>query len=366
MPKRKDQDGLYQRGDSPHWWASYTNASGQRTRRSTQTAHRKDAEAILAKWRLEIYQQKHWDAPPSHTFDELMLNYLKETQARKRSAERDVRCAAWLYPHLTGRELATLTVGDIYAYWQKRRDAQIKDATIRRELSLLSAALNHARIRWGWKVDNPVEGHLPPASEGRLRWIRQDEAQALINAAGAEPRSPHLPDFIRLALNTGCRKNELLGLEWSRVNLQDNLIYLETHHTKTRQRRAIPLNREARSALINRARFRAEQCPDSNWVFCDQNGQRIANVRRSFETACRRINLEDFTIHDLRHTCAAWLVSAGVALAEIRDLLGHASITMTERYAHLAPENIRAAVEMLDSVSRSSHAPKIDRKRKTV
>jgi site-specific recombinase XerD len=59
-------------------------------------------------------------------------------------------------------------------------------------------------------------------------------------------------------------------------------------------------------------------------------------------------------------------VSAGVALAEIRDLLGHASITMTERYAHLAPENIRAAVEMLDSVSRSSHAPKIDRKRKTV
>jgi len=58
----------------------------------------------------------------------------------------------------------------------------------------------------------------------------------------------------------------------------------------------------------------------------------------------------------LRHTCAAWLVSAGVALAAVRDLLGHTSITMTERYAHLAPENIRAAVAVLESASRSGHA----------
>ncbi len=178
-------------------------------------------------------------------------------------------------------------------------------------------------------------------------------------------RSPHTADFIRLALHTGCRKNELLGLEWSRIDLQANLIYLEAHHTKTRQRRAVPLNQEARTALLNRARFRAEFCPGTPWVFCDEKGQRIGNVRRAFETACRRIGLEDFRIHDLRHTCAAWLVSAGVALAEVRDLLGHASITMTERYAHLAPENVRAAVAVLDSVSRSGHATLADQERKT-
>jgi len=63
-----------------------------------------------------------------------------------------------------------------------------------------------------------------------------------------------------------------------------------------------------------------------------------------------------YDIHNLRHTCAAWLVSAGVALAEVRDLLGHASITMTERYAHLSPENVRAAVAILDDASRSGHA----------
>lgn len=153
--------------------------------------------------------------------------------------------------------------------------------------------------------------------------------------------------------------------EWRRVDLQTNLIHLETHHTKTRQRRAVPLNQEARAALLNRARFRAECCPASPWVFCDRDGRRIGNVRRAFETACRRIGLEDFRIHDLRHTCAAWLVSAGVALAEIRDLLGHASITMTVHYAHLAPENVRAAVAILDSVPRSGHATSEDLERKT-
>ena len=82
----------------------------------------------------------------------------------------------------------------------------------------------------------------------------------------------------------------------------------------------------------------------------------MQSIKRSWATACRRAGIEDFHIHDLRHTCAAWLVSAGVALTEIRDLLGHSTIRMTERYAHLAPENIRAAVAALDVIeSRSSH-----------
>ncbi|HRZ24328.1 MAG TPA: site-specific integrase [Candidatus Contendobacter sp.] len=108
--------------------------------------------------------------------------------------------------------------------------------------------------------------------------------------------------------------------------------------------------------LPQRAGFRASHCPSARWVFCNANGERIASIRRSFNTACHRAGLVDFHIHDLRHTCAAWLVSAGVALAAVRDLLGHTSITMTERYAHLAPENIRAAVAVLESASRSGHA----------
>ena len=109
-------------------------------------------------------------------------------------------------------------------------------------------------------------------------------------------------------------------------------------------------NADARAALLTRARFRAQYCPASPWVFCQSDGARIGDVKRSFAKACERAGIEDFRIHDMRHPCAAWLVSAGVPLPEVRDLLGHSTIRITERYAHLAPENVRAAVALLEGV----------------
>jgi integrase len=89
-------------------------------------------------------------------------------------------------------------------------------------------------------------------------------------------------------------------------------------------------------------------------VFCDKQGRRIGSIKRSFRTACQRAGIDDFHPHDLRHTCAAWLVQAGRPLTEIRDLLRHSTIEMTEKYAHLAPENVRAAVDTIrGKVSRS-------------
>ena len=145
-----------------------------------------------------------------------------------------------------------------------------------------------------------------------MRWISRAEAQRLIAAAAPEPQAPYLADFIQLALNTGCRRNELLGLEWTRVDLKRNLLFLEGCHTKVGKRRSIPLNATARSALLSRARSRATHCPASAWVFATKNGTRVGSIKRSWATACRRAGIADFRIHDLRHTCAAWLITAGV------------------------------------------------------
>jgi integrase len=113
---------------------------------------------------------------------------------------------------------------------------------------------------------------------------------------------------------------------------------------------------------MNRARFRAQYCPASPWVFAHKDGKQIVDVKTSFKTACRKAGIEGFRIHDLRHTCAAWLVSAGVGLTEVRDLLGHTTVKMTERYAHLAPENVRAAVALLESgESQSGHTEEMNR-----
>nr|MBS0022067.1 site-specific integrase [Gammaproteobacteria bacterium] len=171
----------------------------------------------------------------------------------------------------------------------------------------------------------------------------------MIDAANQEPRSPHLADWIRLALHTGCRKGELLGLEWGRVDLHQRVIHLEARHNKSKRRQTIPLNEEARNAILSRARFRAQYCPSTPWVFSDKAGQRIKDIKKGFASACRRAGITDFRPHDLRHTCASWLVMRNVPLATVKAVLRHGSIVVTERYAHLAPESARGALALLDA-----------------
>lgn len=130
--------------------------------------------------------------------------------------------------------------------------------------------------------------------------------------------------------------------------LHTNHLFLEGEHTKSGKRRVVPLNEEARRAMLNRARYRAEFCPASLWVFSHRNGERVGNVQNGFQAACKRAEILNFRVHDLRHTCASWMVQHGVPLSEVRDVLGHAGIVMTERYAHLAPDNLKTAVSVLD------------------
>lgn len=347
----------YKRKDSPVWWASFTDPGGKRVRQSTGTTDRREAEALEAKWKLEAYRARQWDEKPDRTFDELMLAYLKATRM-KRSHRRDLVSAKVLYRHFTGRGLRGLSASDIRGYIGRRQAEGVAPATINRELALLSGALNHARREWDWDIPNPAAGRKLKEPEGRVRWLTRAEAQALIRAAEGIRQAQHLADFIRLALATGCRSGELLGLDWRRVDFHAGLIHLDGSHTKSGKRRSIPVNTDARGALLGRARHRAEHCPASPWVFADSKGERIASVKKSFATACKAAKVEDFRIHDLRHTCAAWLVSAGVPLPEVRDLLGHSTVKMTERYAHLAPENVRQAVAKIEGLSRFGHADK--------
>ncbi len=345
----------YRRDDSPVWWVSFTEPSGKRIRRSTGTTDRKEAEALEAKWKLESYKSKQWDEEPPRSFEELMVDYLKATKGLKRSAATDRYRVRALRRHFRGRIMQQLTPADIRQYVSARRSEGVTNSTINRDLALLSSAIGYANSEWDWRLPNPVRGRKLPEPEGRVRWITMEEAQRLIEAARKARRTTFLADFITVALYTGCRKEELLGLEWRRVDLKQSLLHLEARHTKAGKRRSVPLCREARAALVSRARFRAEHCPDSPWVFAQVDGGRGRDIRDAFSAASREAEIQDLTIHDLRHTCAAWLVSAGAPLAEIRDLLGHSTILMTERYAHLAPDNLRTTVARFDK-SRFGHA----------
>jgi integrase len=274
-----------------------------------------------------------------NSFDDLLLAFLY-ARADLKSASRDRTSLQHLYPAFTGRLLCELNPVMVRQYIRQRQADKASASSINKEIGLLSRAVNYARLEWGAALDNPVQGLKQREPEGRVRWLTKTQAAALVTCAGRlGSRAAHLPAVITLALNTGMRKGELLGLEWARVDFDHGLIYLDGADCKSSKRRAIPINAAARAALVLRQAV--------------NSGPRVfgglQDVKRSFAHACQLAGIVNFRFHDLRHTFASWLVQAGVPLTEVRDLLGHASIEMTERYAHLAPDRLRRAVQLLEA-----------------
>lgn len=237
------------------------------------------------------------------------------------------------------RRLQSLTPPDIHTYVHQRLQAGRKPSTINQELALLRSAINYVRHHWGVRLENPVSRQRLKSTALRLRYLSRIEAQALIEAANKK----QVAAFIQLALHTGCRKTELLTLRWSDINLDKRYLVLRPENTKANKARAMPLNQNALRALEM-----LKEGNSSPWVFCNARGERKKTMNWSFRKSLKSAGIEDFHIHDLRHTFASWMVSEGVELIKVRDLLGHSTIKMTERYAHLMPERLLDAVEVLD------------------
>lgn len=282
------------------------------------------------------------------TFDEVASFYVLTTSHR--SKERDQYSLLRLLPFFKGRLIADIRRADVRAYIRQREAQGVTLATIGRELRFASAAVNLARIELEKDFGNPFQSLRLPKGENRVRWLTRDEAERLISAASLHARTPHLPCFIQLAINTGCRANELLGLEWSRVDISRRLVLLEARHTKTAKRRTIPLNDAAISALDELRLWQHNNYPGNPWVFPSRCDGHIRDLTIGFQASCKRAGITDFTVHDLRHTCASWLVMAGADLYAVRDLLGHSSVTVTEKYAHLSPRQLVAAVQLLGNL----------------
>ncbi len=361
--RKKDNDGIYQRPNSPYWWASWIDGRGKPARRSTQIRREDDprkeqAKAVRAQWLLDAQTEKrqtHQTKPQGRTFDELMVNYIDGPSLEKKSHERDLYSLKPLANAFQGRELASIKGADVRQYIQERKNAGISPSTINRELGLMSSAINWAIKELEWTLSNPFKGRRQTPPPGRDRWLTQEEADRLMEAA---ERQPHLHDFIVLSLNTGMRSGELLGLEWNRVDLSRRTIYLGASHQKNGKQSNVPVNETAREALLNCARRKATDCPDSPWVFCNGKGERIASIKKSFATATRIAKLDNVHPHDLRRTFGSWLVQQGISIQTVSALLRHSDISVTVKvYAHLAQENLMDAVEKLDLVSHTAFTP---------
>jgi len=151
--------------------------------------------------------------------------------------------------------------------------------------------------------------------------------------------------MVLLSLNTGMRRGEVFYLKWQDVDLMKRQLTVEGTTSKSGQTRHIRLNSEVWQVL----KAWNEQ-NDGEFVFVSPvTGKSFDNIKRSWSLLRNRAGLSDFRFRDLRYTFASKLVMAGVDLYTVKELMGHSTIQMTERYAHLAPEHKASAVETLVS-----------------
>jgi integrase len=168
-----------------------------------------------------------------------------------------------------------------------------------------------------------------------------------------ESADSHLKPIVALALNTGMRKAEILSLTRDKVDFKHGFILLD--RTKNGERREIPLNGTAKQLLQAQIKTLHLQY----FFYEPQTEKPYKDIKRSFSTACRRAGIKDFHFHDLRHTFASHLVMAGVDITTVKELLGHKALTMTLRYAHLAPSHMVKAVDILETALSDSTAQKL-------
>jgi integrase len=204
-----------------------------------------------------------------------------------------------------------------------------------KELKFLRLIFKKA-IEWGYAQKNPADGIKrlrEPA--GRVRYLSDEERKNLLAAC-----SERLRQIVVIALDTGMRKGELLALRWSDIDLKNRLIQVET--SKNGERRDIPMSDRV-YAILKALPPRV----DTPYLFANADGHHQADLKTTWTTAVRRVKLENFTFHDLRHTFASTLVMAGVDIRTVQQLMGHKDITMTMRYSHLSPAHRRSAIKAL-------------------
>jgi len=277
-------------------------------------------------------------SPLFKDFSEEFIQH-KQSTLRPTSASRIEQSLKPLKERFGLKRLKDISAFEIEKYRRDRKKARKADATINRELQALRHLFNMA-IAWGKAQTNPMKGvKLRREENTRLRFLTEDEEEKLSKACGES-----LWDIVVVALNTGFRRGELLSLTWLDVDFDRELITVQAAYAKNGERRSIPMNKSTR-LVLEKLKAKAGV---SEHVFLNSKGEAYRLVSTVFDEAVKRAGIVNFHFHDLRHTFASRLVMAGIDLRTVQVLMGHKTINMTIRYAHLAPEHLKKAIEVLD------------------
>lgn len=324
---------------------SYVDGQGRRRQETINATTIQMARVVRASKLADAEKQRTLGyAPPTEaTFADVTPEFLRYQRARlvPKGYERNRGVVEnHLYPALGSNPLAKITRDDVEQYITARL-LKVSKATVVKELNTVKHLFN-------WAVDKRLIPANPAAKvkatdralPGRLRYLQPTEMGVLLAECPV-----WLQPIVLLLMATGMRRGELLGLRWLDIYRAKNQILLP--ETKNGKARIVALNALG-CAVVDRLP-RPAGALTTDHVFSEQDYSTPENVSVSFKRACRRARIENFRLHDLRHTCASWMVMQGSDIHTVAAQLGH-NVTMAARYAHLSPAHLQKAVGGLDIV----------------
>jgi integrase len=261
------------------------------------------------------------------TLAELLIRYLNEITPHKKHFKVEAcRIKAWLKNPLSQRYLSTLRTSD-FALWRDDRVKEGKSSnTVKLELAIISHLYSIARAEWGFEsLENPIRYlRIPKLPSGRTRRVSDSEIQLLISHSC----SKELPNILKLAVETGMRRGEIISIKWKAVDILKRTIELKD--TKNGESRIVPLSTEALNLLKSIPRRIDGKVFDIT----------AHAITYAFIRACKRAGISDLHFHDLRHEAITRMFEKGLNVMEVGSVSGHKTLQMLKRYTHLRAEEL--------------------------
>jgi integrase len=316
---------------------------------SATFARKTDAKRWAAKLENDLREGRYFKTAEAkrHTLAEAIERYIEKVLPDKRGSAPTQKAQLLQWKTRLGHlPLADVTAAVVAA----ERDALLAEnlgtegkprrrapATVVRYLAVLSHLFTVAMKDWGWVEDNPLRKiRKPKEPRGRTRVLSDEARKALLEACHLSKAS-YLYPLVVLALSTGMRRGEMLSLTRRQVDLEKGRIVLT--RTKNGEQRVVPLGGLALELL----KPLVQACADDDaLVFPGAKPATPVHIESAWHKALERAGIEDFRFHDLRHCAASYLLEAGATEVQLAEILGHKSLQMVKRYAHLRePESAR-------------------------
>jgi len=295
-------------------------------------------EAVLKNQRGKITFGSYWEK----TYWPAQAHKAKGSKVAESSHWR-----TWLQPVLADKIFSEISAEDLEKVKTALMKADRSPATIKYVMAVVSQVWTMAfRAGIVTGVCPVKQVALPKRDNRRQRYLSKDEVEKLFTELA--DRSPKMHDMAILGLDCGLRFGEVANLEWHDINFGNSQILIR--NPKTKVNRYAFMTRRAKTMLEDRYTPGA-----SDLLFLDKNGNKYIKVSKTFSRIADKLfNMEvtdplmRVSFHTLRHTFASWLVAGGTSLYVVKELMGHADFAMTQRYSHLSPDSMKAAINIME------------------